>query len=678
MYIALVYLKMRHLFIILGCFLSFHLFAQTSREHPVYISLDSLSGGWTCIEKWAFSPEDNPAFAKKDFDDSKWDKVSPLFTIDSSGKSKYNVYPGIGWSRYYFAIDSSLNDDPFAIIMRQDGASEVYLDGKLLFKAGEINGKGNSKYREYSKSPFIFSIHDTGVHVFAVRYANYDGQKFQKYFNANFTGFILSLYTANNAVLRQVYVAEFTTLITNLVLGVFLALAIVHFLLYLFYRAARYNLYFSLFNLSIALISYSVFIKSRSDLPINQMIASNALFFELALLIFSITGFINELFSKKKTRFKIFTAIILALIVLRFFMSPIAYILTGLLFFVVLVETFIVIIIAVMEKVKGAWIVGFGFVFLMVIIFIMIVWGGVRGNLTFDSNDVQGTIVLTVICIGFISVPISISAYLAWQFATVNKNLKTQLDQVQLLSEKALQQEQEKKQILESQNERLEKEVAARTQEIIEEKKKSDELLLNILPSEIAEELKLKGESKAHKYDEVSVLFTDFVNFTKISEELGVDELLNELNINFTAFDRIMEKHGLEKIKTIGDAYLAVSGLPLANPNHAQNTVSAALDILAFVEERKKQVPYGLDIRIGINSGSLIAGIVGVKKFAYDIWGDTVNTAARMEQCSEAGKINISINTYELVKHNFICTYRGKIDAKNKGEMDMYFIERAV
>ena len=208
-------------------------------------------------------------------------------------------------------------------------------------------------------------------------------------------------------------------------------------------------------------------------------------------------------------------------------------------------------------------------------------------------------------------------------------------------------------------------------------KKKTDELLLNILPGEVAEELKQKGESKAQRYDEVSVLFTDFVNFTKISEQLGVEELLNELNINFTAFDKIMEKYGLEKIKTIGDAYLAVCGLPVNDERHAQNTVKAALDILEFVQKRKQEVPYGLDIRIGINSGPLIAGIIGVKKFAYDIWGDTVNTAARMEQNSQPGKINISEKTYGLVKDEFSCIHRGKLSAKGKGEIDMYFVERS-
>lgn len=210
---------------------------------------------------------------------------------------------------------------------------------------------------------------------------------------------------------------------------------------------------------------------------------------------------------------------------------------------------------------------------------------------------------------------------------------------------------------------------------IAAEKQKSDDLLLNILPHEVAEELKQKGETAARHHEEVSVLFTDFVNFTSSSEKIGVQEVLNELNICFTAFDNIMMKHGLEKIKTIGDAYLAVSGLPASNPQHAQQAIKAALDIISFIGERRKAHPNALEIRVGIHSGSVIAGIVGVKKFAYDIWGDTVNTAARMEQNGEKGKVNVSEVTYQLVKNDFACTHRGKIHTKGKGDMDMYFVE---
>lgn len=201
----------------------------------------------------------------------------------------------------------------------------------------------------------------------------------------------------------------------------------------------------------------------------------------------------------------------------------------------------------------------------------------------------------------------------------------------------------------------------------------SDNLLHNILPSEVAEELKAKGNTQAKFFDEASVLFTDFVNFTQTVEHLSPQQLVEELNECFTAFDNIIESNGLEKIKTIGDAYLAVCGLPVANPQHAKKTVQAALEIRNFMAARKRK-ENTFDIRIGIHSGSVVAGIVGVKKFAYDIWGDTVNTAARMEQNGEAGKVNISETTYQLVKKDFECAYRGKIDAKGKGEIDMYFV----
>jgi class 3 adenylate cyclase len=210
---------------------------------------------------------------------------------------------------------------------------------------------------------------------------------------------------------------------------------------------------------------------------------------------------------------------------------------------------------------------------------------------------------------------------------------------------------------------------------ILVEKQRSDELLLNILPYEIAEELKVNGKSEARFYNEVSVLFTDFVDFTHTSEKLKPEELVAELHECFSAFDEIMGRNGLEKIKTIGDSYMAVCGLPEPSSNHAHRTVQAAIEIRNFISERKKHENV-FEIRIGINSGQVVAGIVGVKKFAYDIWGDAVNTASRMESSGESGKVNISQSTHELVKNDFLCVYRGKINAKNKGEIDMYFVEK--
>ncbi len=205
------------------------------------------------------------------------------------------------------------------------------------------------------------------------------------------------------------------------------------------------------------------------------------------------------------------------------------------------------------------------------------------------------------------------------------------------------------------------------------EKKRSDDLLRNILPDEVAEELKDHGKSAARQYEEVSVLFTDFVNFTAMGESLSPQQLVTELHECFTAFDEIIERNGLEKIKTIGDAYMAVCGLPMADPLHARKAVQAAIEIMDFIEDRRRHERV-FEIRAGINTGPVVAGIVGARKFAYDIWGDTVNTAARMEQHGAPGSINISQSTYELVKHHYHCSYRGKVAAKNKGMIDMYFV----
>ena len=208
------------------------------------------------------------------------------------------------------------------------------------------------------------------------------------------------------------------------------------------------------------------------------------------------------------------------------------------------------------------------------------------------------------------------------------------------------------------------------------EKKRSDDLLLNILPAEVADELKEKGTAAAKYFDNVTVMFTDFVDFTKAGEKMTPQQLVDELHACFKAFDEIIKKHNIEKIKTVGDAYLAVSGLPIPDPGHAVNMVKAAVDILGFMRERKKQLGDNtFEVRIGMHSGNVVAGIVGVIKFAYDIWGDTVNTAARMEEHSVGGKINISHTTYELVKDKFECHYRGEITAKNKGSLQMYFVE---
>jgi class 3 adenylate cyclase len=227
---------------------------------------------------------------------------------------------------------------------------------------------------------------------------------------------------------------------------------------------------------------------------------------------------------------------------------------------------------------------------------------------------------------------------------------------------------------------RAEKKISEEARSKVEaEKERSEELLLNILPAEVAEEIKLYGHSKPKTFSMVTVLFADFKDFTSVSERYSAELLVAEIDHCFSAFDHIVQKNGVEKIKTIGDAYICVGGMPVLTTTHAIDIVNTAIEIRDFMLARKKQqeATGGIffELRLGVHSGPVVAGIVGVKKYAYDIWGDTVNFAARMEENSEAGKINISGTTWKLVKDKFDCTYRGKIEAKNKGEVEMYYAE---
>lgn len=215
--------------------------------------------------------------------------------------------------------------------------------------------------------------------------------------------------------------------------------------------------------------------------------------------------------------------------------------------------------------------------------------------------------------------------------------------------------------------------------EISQEKAKSDGLLLNILPPVVAEELKKRGKTRSMKFEQATVMFTDFEGFTTFSGDNNPEEVVKMLDFYFNAFDQIISQYHIEKIKTIGDAYLCVSGLPIANPNHVEDMVHAAIDFQRFVKENPLSrfgiKDHHMEMRIGLHSGPVVAGVVGSKKFAYDVWGDTVNVAARMEQAGEGGKINVSETVAEACGDQFMFTYRGEIEAKNKGKLKMYFVE---
>jgi len=217
-------------------------------------------------------------------------------------------------------------------------------------------------------------------------------------------------------------------------------------------------------------------------------------------------------------------------------------------------------------------------------------------------------------------------------------------------------------------------ELQQRHQQVEQQKRVSESLLLNILPGEVAEELRVKGMVSPKYFEDVTILFTDFVGFTLSTEKLAAEELVELLHDYFTAFDQIVARYHLEKMKTIGDSYMCLSGLPARNPAHPVDTVMAAFEMLHAVQERARPDRLAQwKVRIGIHTGPVIAGVVGINKFAFDIWGDTVNYSSRMESSGQANRINLSERTYSRVKDFFDCEYRRKVLTKEKRELDMYF-----
>ncbi len=246
------------------------------------------------------------------------------------------------------------------------------------------------------------------------------------------------------------------------------------------------------------------------------------------------------------------------------------------------------------------------------------------------------------------------------------------------LSRHALALEREKQTLALARAAELEVVVAARTAELRDEKGRVDDLLYNILPRDTADELKATGRALPRRHEDVTVLFTDFKGFTNTVSAMPADKLVSELNDIFNRFDDIMDRHGVQKIKTIGDAYMAAGGLPGQPDDGAGRIVAAALDLIATIEERNARSAVKWHMRLGVHTGVVVAGVVGKRRLLYDLFGDTVNIASRMESHGEPGRVNLSAYSYDLVRARFACDYLGKIDVKGKGEIDMYCVRGPV
>ncbi|NDC41370.1 MAG: hypothetical protein EBZ77_07450 [Chitinophagia bacterium] len=654
--------------------------AATAQSHRAF-QLDSAAFQALNLHDstWAFANGDNPAWASPAYNDSAWQRAYPAMFVGTRRELK--SFTGIGWFRLHIKGSARLMLQPIALTLQHTGASVIYLDGDSIAGFGTVGSPTSAQYVIPNNNVY-FTLKDTDIHVLAVRYCNHNALSNDRYFGDNMAGFKMEADDREHTKEYGNYVLLFFGM-------TFLVLALSHFFLFLYYRAERSNLPFSVFCLSFSALFFIPFATNIGTFP--ALLHTRYFLGPLSIvgICLSLNWMIDSIFNTgKRLRWLLFIMYVIPMVV--FFIDDSWGVYTFCLALCTASgKAILVIIKAVRRKVPGSGIIGGGLITFSGFAFVLISYIAIFHGIQLE-NDWRAAVVGISSLLAILSVPASISAYLAWRFATVNKSLLQQLTEVQRLSEMTLAQQEEKKQLLENQNEKLEKEVAARTEQIVSqsneivrqhnelklEKAKSDDLLRNILPAEIAEELKQQGHSEARFYDNVTILFTDFVNFTQAAERLSPQQLVDELHTCFKAFDEIISRYNLEKIKTIGDAYLAVGGLPTGQTDNAVNVVQAALDIREFMLRRQHLAGnHTFGIRIGIHSGSVVAGIVGIKKFAFDIWGDAVNTAARMEQNSEAWKINISETTFELVKHQFTCTYRGEIDAKNKGLLKMYFVD---
>ena len=596
---------------------------------------------------------DSISFSALDFDDRNW---SDLTNTEGNAFAIDKIY----WSRMKFRVSPELQNRTLALYVKWQGAMEVFLNGELIYSFGSISNKGDAVVIQDAfhiplRKVLVTFKESDASNILAFRFAHHSniGNLKIKESLSNSEWLSFSLHTTEAA--EHIDTARSNTL---LYYGFFFGINCIIFLLTIFQVNKRYKnktlLLFSCFTFFTASVALTNFIELGAFQIMTGAVVLihfvNQLFY--ALTTFFLLHVMRSLFdAKNRITPYVYLSILIAYLSVGYYSFYTAENVAGFNFLILLVSCFEIVrmcLLSVKNRIRGGWIIITGSL-------VFILAGPVLEQL-FNSLGTTKPFVVTI-ChrISFyLSLPISLSIFLARQSVTNNLLLARQRDELDL-------------------------EVQERTKELRLEKQKSDDLLLNILPEEVANELKEKGSADAKQFDMVTVMFTDFKGFTKISERLSPSQLVEEIHICFKAFDAIIAKHNIEKIKTIGDAYMCAGGLPVSNETHAVDVVNAAIEIRQFMQEhleKKKLASQEVfEIRIGIHTGPVVAGIVGIRKFAYDIWGDTVNVASRLESSGEAGKINISGSTYEYVKEHFSCTYRGKIDAKNKGQIDMYFVE---
>ena len=448
------------------------------------------------------------------YDDSKWKETD---SSQSFSSIRFSEFKGIVWFRLHLITDSTVSARPLALMMHHIGASEIYFDGKLIKSFGKINGYDSSVYYDPQELPFTFVIPSAGKHVFAVRYANFEALRNKNAFGNAWAGFTMSIGETEQLIDHEHLRSVVVTFIIMFICGIFLALSMLHLFMYLYYRSTRSNLFFSIFMFCLAALFFTSFISFFSHSPRTQLI--NLLFVNPLICVASISlsGFINELFHHKKgIRFYLMIAFSVVTMIMKIFEIQLFATATVLLILYVALEAVIMIIAAMFKNVKGARIIGAGillFAFFLLTIFFLAVF---KNGKSLDINDstVEGQILLVCFGLSILSIPFSMSVYQAWSFARVNKDLAMQVDQIKILSQKSIEQEQEKQRMLENTKEELEKEVQLRTAELRE----THQQLIQ------QEKLASLGQLTAGIAHEIKNPLNFVTNFSDLSVEL-IDEI---------------------------------------------------------------------------------------------------------------------------------------------------------
>jgi len=650
-------------------------FTMNLQAQNCFFRLDSIGDQTIRLDScWKYHPGDNMDWAARDFPDENWDTASTTLNLQNIPE---DYFTGMGWFRLHLSIDSTLMDKTRILYIRHNGASEIYLNGTFIKRNGRLGlDDERMRYRDPVNLPIPVHFDNKKEQVIAVRYVNSDAATNFKKYSTRIAGFTMTISDLSYATTILIGISLGTGVLI-LVFSIFLVLGGLHLLIFLFFRDKRSNLYYSIFALLLSLVIFSSYLQLSPVFNPSFTITftyyvnvfNPAIFIALMLLVY------NLFYDRLHIIFWVFTAISVGIMILNYLIVSWSNIVLGITLLLIFVEIFRLVIRAMIKKISGSWIVGTGILMFVIFLSAIVIIAMWKGQYIIQGNSTYALLISGFFLLAVISIPLSMSVYLARDFAVTNKDLKIQFENVKVLSAKTIEQEKEKQKILAGQKEKLEEQVKERTAELESEKEKTEQLLLNTLPVKVVKDLKENGKTAPESFENVTVYFSDIVGFTNISTQLEPVVLIGELNEIFTAFDDIMVRNQCERIKTIGDAYLAVCGMPERKEKHAEFMARAALEIRQYLEDRNKQAAVKWNIRIGLHSGKVVGGIVGVRKYIYDVFGDTINTTSRMESNSEPMRINISETTYLIIKDKFKFTPREPMEIKGKGLMRMYFLE---